>query len=66
MVLLLAGIAGIALMTALPYTSAAGAFGLVASLPWWFFMLLIGIVAGYAALVTIVKHWYVRRFGLWL
>lgn len=61
-----AGLAGIALMTVLPYTPLGAFFGLVSILPWWFFLMLLGVVAGYALLVTAVKHVYVRRFGSWL
>ena len=52
----------IALLTAVPYTPAGAAFGLV-SLPAMYFAFLAAIVVGYIALTTLAKHLYVRKFG---
>ncbi len=56
---------GILVISALPYTVLGEKIGL-APLPGTFFLYLIGIVAAYMALVTLVKKWYIRRHGLLL
>jgi Mg2+-importing ATPase len=60
--LMLLSAAGIALMTALPYTPAAAALGLHA-LPPVYFGYLAAILAGYMILVNLSKKWYIRRYG---
>ncbi len=53
---------GIAVLIALPYTPVGAAAGLCA-LPAFYFAILAAIVAGYIALVTLVKHLFVSRYG---
>ena len=55
-------LAGIALVTALPFTPLAPALGLTA-LPPVFFAYLAGCVLGYMVLITVVKRAYIRRCG---
>ena len=54
--------AGIAVLTAIPFTPLGEVIGLSAP-PAQYFILLIAVVAAYMALVTLVKYLYVRRFG---
>jgi Mg2+-importing ATPase len=49
----------------LPYTKIGAAVGMV-PLPLAYFAYLIGILLGYCLLVTVVKRWYIKRFGQWL
>ncbi|HZJ96003.1 MAG TPA: magnesium-translocating P-type ATPase [Thiopseudomonas sp.] len=46
----------------LPMGPLAGYFKMQA-LPWSFFIWLVGILAGYAALTSLMKRYYIRRFG---
>lgn len=56
---------GIAVVTALPFSSLAPALSL-AALPGSCFLWLAAILLGYLALATAVKQSYIRRFGQWL
>jgi Mg2+-importing ATPase len=49
----------------LPFQALGGKLGLE-PLPGSFFVWLLAILLCYAALVQVVKSWYVRRFGSWL
>lgn len=49
----------------LPYTKIGAAVGMV-PLPFAYFAYLAGILLGYCLLVTVVKRWYIKRFGQWL
>ena len=62
-VLLFAGIAGIALLTVSPWTPIAPFFGLLPSLPWWYFVILVAYVALYMLLATFMKIKYVKHYG---
>ena len=55
-------VGGVVLLTALPFTPAGRAVGLC-SLPGIYFALLAAAVLCYLALTSLVKHFYVRRFG---
>ena len=57
--------AGIALVTALPYTPLAEPLGL-APLPAVFFAALAGLSAGYILLACAAKAAYIRRYRSWL
>lgn len=57
--------AGIALLTAIPFTPLGTAIGLSA-LPGTYFAWLALIIVCYMALATLLKKRYVRRFGEWL
>lgn len=46
----------------LPMSPLAGYFKLQA-LPWTYFIWLLGIVAGYVAVTSLMKRYYIRRFG---
>ena len=61
----LLSLAGIALVTAIPFTPLAAPLEM-AALPPVYFLLLGILVAGYMLLVTAVKKLYVRRYGQWL
>ena len=61
----LLSLAGIALVTAIPFTPLAAPLEM-AVLPPVYFLLLGILVAGYMLLVTAVKNLYVRRYGQWL
>lgn len=61
----LLSLAGIALVTAIPFTPLAAPLEM-AALPLVYFLLLGILVAGYMLLVTAVKKLYVRRYGQWL
>ena len=61
----LLSLAGIALVTAIPFTPLAAPLEM-AALPPVYFLLLGILVAGYMLLVTAVKNLYVRRYGQWL
>ena len=61
----LLSLAGIALVTAIPFTPLAAPLEM-AALPPVYFLLLGILVAGYMLLVTAVKNVYVRRYGQWL
>ena len=61
----LLSLAGIALVTAIPFTPLAAPLEM-AALPPVYFLLLGILVAGYMLLVTAVKNIYVRRYGQWL
>jgi Mg2+-importing ATPase len=50
---------------AIPFSSLGAAVGLV-PLPGSYFFWLAATLAGYVALTQVVKHWYIRRFGMWL
>ena len=63
--LALLSLAGIALVTAIPFTPLAAPLEM-AALPPVYFLLLGILVAGYMLLVTAVKKLYVRRYGQWL
>jgi Mg2+-importing ATPase len=56
---------GIAVVSFLPYTVLGTDIGL-APLPGIYFLYLIGVVAAYMALVTVVKKWYIRKYGVLL
>lgn len=56
---------GIAVVSALPYMPLSANIGL-APLPGIYFLYLIGVVAAYMALVTVVKKWYIKKYGLLL
>ena len=56
---------GIAVVSILPYTPLGGKIGL-SPLPGIYFLYLIGVVAAYMALVTMVKKWYIRKYGILL
>ena len=62
-ILLFAGIAGIALLTIMPWTPFAPFFDLLPLLPWWYFVILVGYVALYMVLATVMKLAYVKRYG---
>jgi Mg2+-importing ATPase len=49
----------------LPFERLGNKLGLV-PLPGSYFLWLVGILLGYAALMQVVKGWYIRRFGSWL
>jgi len=49
----------------LPFERLGSKLGLV-PLPGSYFLWLVGILLGYAALMQVVKGWYIRRFGSWL
>ncbi len=55
-------LAGIAVLTIIPFTPVGAAVGMVA-LPWEFFAYLIPCVLAYTALVTSIKRAYVRHYG---
>jgi Mg2+-importing ATPase len=55
----------IALGLLLPFEALGGKLGLV-PLPGSYFLWLVAILLGYAALMQLVKGWYIRRFGSWL
>ena len=61
----LLSLAGIALVTAIPFTPLAAPLEM-AALPPVYFLLLGILVAGYMLLVTAVKNVYVRRYCQWL
>lgn len=61
----LLSLAGIALVTAIPFTPLAAPLEM-AALPPVYFLLLGMVVLGYMALVTVVKKRYLRRYGQWL
>lgn len=61
----LLSLAGIALVTAIPFTPLAAPLEM-AALPPVYFLLLGILVAGYMLLVTAVKKLYVRRYDQWL
>ena len=61
----LLSLAGIALVTAIPFTPLAAPWKWP-PLPPVYFLLLGILVAGYMLLVTAVKKLYVRRYGQWL
>ena len=61
----LLSLAGIALVTAIPFTPLAAPLEM-AALPPVYFLLLGMVVLGYMALVTVVKKRYIRRYGQWL
>ena len=54
--------AGIAVLTAIPYTSLGASIGL-AALPAVYFTWLALTVIGYMALVTLFKRIYINRYG---
>ncbi|HZK42603.1 MAG TPA: HAD-IC family P-type ATPase, partial [Clostridia bacterium] len=56
---------GIAILTALPFSPLAGLFNL-APLNLAFFGLLAIMVVGYMILVSAAKHWFIRRYQVWL
>ena len=58
----LMSLAGIFLLTLLPSTQIGEALGLVA-MPMMYYGWLLVIVGGYLTLTTIVKHFYIRRYG---
>ena len=58
-------LAGIAVVTALPFTPLAPALGLTA-LPAAYFAALAAIVTGYILLESIAKKYYIRRWHSWL
>ena len=58
-------LAGIGVVTALPFTPLAPALGLTA-LPAGYFAALAGIVAGYILLESLAKKHYIRRYHNWL
>lgn len=60
--LTLISFAGIAVLTAIPFTAIGTAIGL-ASLPWAFFPWLALTVVAYMAVMTIFKKLYIRRYG---
>ena len=62
-VLLLAGVAGIALLTISPWTPIAPFFSLLPMLPWWYFVILVVYVGLYMLLATFMKVKYVRHYG---
>ena len=61
----LLSLAGIALVTAIPFTPLAAPLEM-AALPPVYFLLLGMVVLGYMALVTVVKKRYIRRYCQWL
>ena len=61
----LLSLAGIALVTAIPYTPLAAWLEL-APLPLVYFLLLGAVALSYMALVTVVKKLYIRRYGEWM
>lgn len=61
----LLSLAGIALVTTIPFTPLAAPLEM-AALPPVYFLLLGMVVLGYMALVTVVKKRYIRRYGQWL
>lgn len=61
----LLSLAGIALVTAIPYTPLAAGLEL-APLPLVYFLLLGAVALSYMALVTVVKKLYIRRYGEWM
>ena len=56
---------GIAILTALPFSPLAGLLNL-APLNLAFFGLLAIMVVGYMILVSAAKHWFIRRYQVWL
>lgn len=58
----LLSLAGIAVLTAIPFTPLGTAIGL-APLPLWFFGFLAATVICYMALATLLKNLYIRRYG---
>lgn len=60
--LLLVSLLIVVLGALLPYSPLAGPLGLVA-LPPLYWLLLLGILLGYALLAQVVKSWFVRRFS---
>ena len=60
--LTLMGFAGIAALTAIPYTGFGASIGL-APLPLVYFGYLAGTVVAYMLLTTIVKRAFIRRYG---
>jgi Mg2+-importing ATPase len=60
--LIAATVAIMAIGIFLPMGPLAGYFKMQA-LPWSFFIWLFGIVVGYAALTSLMKRYYIRRFG---
>jgi len=63
--LLITTILAMAAGVLLPYTNAGAAAGMV-PLPLTYFGYLAAILFGYCLLVTIMKRWYIKRFGQWL
>ncbi len=63
--LLITTILAMAAGVVLPYTSVGAAAGMV-PLPLTYFGYLAAILFGYCLSVTIMKRWYIRRFGQWL
>jgi Mg2+-importing ATPase len=49
----------------IPYTNVGAAAGMV-PLPFTYFGYLTAILLGYCLSVTIMKRWYIKRFGQWL
>ncbi|MDO5733793.1 MAG: magnesium-translocating P-type ATPase [Eubacteriales bacterium] len=56
---------GIAVLTYLPFSPLANLLNL-APLSWPFFALLFAVVLGYMFLVSVVKHYYIKRHNSWL
>jgi Mg2+-importing ATPase len=54
--------AGILVGTILPFTPLGRAIGL-AALPWYFFPILLAIIIGYIALVSVTKWAFIKRYG---
>ncbi len=61
----LLSLAGIGIVTALPFTPAGEALGLT-GLPAVYFVWLLGIIAAYMILTTVIKKIYIRRYSEWL
>ncbi|MCL1900946.1 MAG: magnesium-translocating P-type ATPase, partial [Firmicutes bacterium] len=53
----------IALGTAIPFTPLGEIFGMSSSLPWYYFLGLIGTILAYVTLTTVMKKFYVKRYG---
>ena len=58
-------LAGIAVVTALPFTPLAEGLGLTA-LPAGYFAALAGVVVGYILLESLAKAFYIKKYHSWL
>lgn len=63
--LLFSTLSAVAIGIWLPFSPMASHIGMVA-LPDSYLIFLCGIMIGYWGLMSLLKHWYIRRFGTWL
>lgn len=63
--LLLSTFSIVAIGVWLPFSPLATALGMV-PLPTSYLIFLVSVMVGYWGLVSLLKHWYIKRFGSWL